>query len=95
MQDTLRGSIDPAALGGYLAARGRGALAKAAPAVRHLAGRLASALALKSKRGVTAIEYGLIAALIAVAIIVAVTLVGTNLNATFNMIAGHLGNTPH
>jgi pilus assembly protein Flp/PilA len=56
---------------------------------------VAYALALKSKRGVTAIEYGLIAALIAVAIIVAVTLVGSNLNLTFNMIAGHLGNSPH
>ena len=54
-----------------------------------------SLLALKSNRGVTAIEYGLIAALIAVAIIVAVTLVGTNLTATFSMVAGHLGNSPH
>jgi pilus assembly protein Flp/PilA len=39
---------------------------------------------------VTAIEYGLIAALIAVAIITAVTLVGTNLTATFNNVAGKL-----
>ena len=38
----------------------------------------------------TAIEYGLIAALIAVAIIGAVTLVGTNLNVTFNTVAGAL-----
>ncbi len=37
--------------------------------------------------GVTAIEYGLIAALIAVVIITAVRLVGTNLSATFNAIA--------
>jgi pilus assembly protein Flp/PilA len=37
--------------------------------------------------GVTAIEYGLIAALIAVAIITAVTSVGTNLTATFTSIA--------
>jgi pilus assembly protein Flp/PilA len=36
--------------------------------------------------GVTAIEYGLIAALIAVVIIVAVTAVGTNLSATFTSI---------
>ncbi len=56
---------------------------------------ISSALALKSKRGVTAIEYGLIAALIAVAIITAVTLVGTNLQLTFNTIAGHLGSSPH
>jgi pilus assembly protein Flp/PilA len=60
-----------------------------------LARTIGSLLALKSNRGVTAIEYGLIAALIAVAIIVAVTLVGTNLQLTFNMIAGHLGNSPH
>ncbi|AOY91436.1 pilus assembly protein PilA [Cupriavidus sp. USMAA2-4] len=40
--------------------------------------------------GVTAIEYGLIAALIAVAIITAVQLVGTNLNNVFNYIAGKL-----
>ncbi|MEJ0062558.1 MAG: Flp family type IVb pilin [Alphaproteobacteria bacterium] len=44
----------------------------------------------KSERGVTAIEYGLLASLIAVAIIVAVTLVGTNLTATFNTVAGKL-----
>ena len=56
---------------------------------------VSSTLALKSKRGVTAIEYGLIAALIAVAIITAVTLVGTNMTLTFNMIASHLGNSPH
>jgi pilus assembly protein Flp/PilA len=36
--------------------------------------------------GVTAIEYGLIAALIAVVIITAVTTVGTDLKATFNAV---------
>jgi pilus assembly protein Flp/PilA len=41
----------------------------------------------KSESGVTAIEYGLIAALIAVAIITAVTLVGTNLTSVFNNVA--------
>lgn len=40
--------------------------------------------------GVTAIEYGLIAALIAVVIITAVTLVGTNLSTTFNTIASKI-----
>ena len=45
---------------------------------------------LKGEEGVTAIEYGLIAALIAVAIIVSITLVGTQLGVTFNDIAGHL-----
>ena len=38
---------------------------------------------IKNEEGVTAIEYGLIAALIAVAIIAAVTLIGTNLNTMF------------
>jgi pilus assembly protein Flp/PilA len=43
---------------------------------------------LDSESGVTAIEYGLIASLIALAIIVAVTLVGTNLAGLFTYIAG-------
>ena len=41
----------------------------------------------RDERGATAIEYGLIAALIAVVIITAVTRVGTNLTGTFNRIA--------
>lgn len=40
--------------------------------------------------GVTALEYGLIAALIAVIIIGAVTLVGTGVQNTFNTVAGSL-----
>jgi len=40
--------------------------------------------------GATAIEYGLIASLIAVAIIAAVTSVGTTLQTTFTSIAGAL-----
>jgi len=48
---------------------------------------LTSLRPVKSESGVTAIEYGLIAALIAVAIITAVTLVGTNLSTTFNTVA--------
>jgi pilus assembly protein Flp/PilA len=42
----------------------------------------------KDEEGVTAIEYGLLAALIALAIIVGAGLLGTNLNALFNYIAG-------
>jgi pilus assembly protein Flp/PilA len=45
---------------------------------------------LRDERGATAIEYGLIAALIAVAIITAVGLVGTNLTSTFNSVASAL-----
>jgi pilus assembly protein Flp/PilA len=40
--------------------------------------------------GVTAMEYALIAALIAVAAIAAFTLVGTRLSTTFSFIAGKL-----
>ena len=43
-----------------------------------------------NRDGATAIEYGLIAGLIAVAIIVAVTLVGTDLSTLFNHIAGQV-----
>jgi pilus assembly protein Flp/PilA len=45
---------------------------------------------LKNEEGVTAIEYGLIAALIALVIIVSVALIGTNLNTAFNNVATHL-----
>lgn len=45
---------------------------------------------LRDEEGVTAIEYGLIAALIAVVIITAVQLVGTNLSEVFDYIAGQL-----
>lgn len=45
---------------------------------------------LKDEDGVTAIEYGLIAALIAVAIIAAITAVGSNLSTIFNYIAVQL-----
>lgn len=45
---------------------------------------------IREEDGVTAIEYGLIAALIAVVIIVAVTLIGTRLDATFDTIGNAL-----
>jgi pilus assembly protein Flp/PilA len=44
----------------------------------------------KNEDGATAIEYGLIAALIAVAAIAAMQLVGTNLTSTFNNVASKL-----
>jgi pilus assembly protein Flp/PilA len=40
--------------------------------------------------GATAIEYGLIASLIAVVIIASVTIVGTKLSTTFNEVANNL-----
>jgi len=45
---------------------------------------------IRDEAGVTAIEYGLIAALIAIAAITMMALVGTNLTATFSTVAGKL-----
>ncbi len=42
----------------------------------------------KDEKGATAVEYGLMVGLIAVVIIAAVTLLGTELRALFNSIAG-------
>jgi pilus assembly protein Flp/PilA len=47
---------------------------------------------IKDERGVTAMEYGLIAALVAVAIIGSVTALGTKLSTTFTTISGALPN---
>ncbi|MEL7546528.1 MAG: Flp family type IVb pilin [Pseudomonadota bacterium] len=46
---------------------------------------------LKNISGATAIEYGLIAALIAVAVIGAVDALGTNAATTFNAVADEMG----
>ena len=45
---------------------------------------------LKSDKGATAIEYGLIAALISVVIITAITFVGTSLSAVFQSVGNAL-----
>ena len=45
---------------------------------------------LKNEEGVTAIEYGLIAALIAVAIAGTVQTLGGDLNTTFGKVVGYL-----
>lgn len=44
----------------------------------------------RDNKGATAIEYGLIAALIAVAAITAMSSLGTNLSATFNNVSNKL-----
>ena len=46
---------------------------------------------IKNSEGATAIEYGLIAALIAVAAIGAMQGIGNKLNTTFNNVSNHLG----
>lgn len=45
---------------------------------------------LKDESGATAIEYGLIAALIAVVLVGALTALGTNLSNTFTTVSGKL-----
>ncbi|GES47048.1 fimbrial protein [Rhizobium dioscoreae] len=47
---------------------------------------------LKDESGATAIEYGLIAALISVAIITGATTLGSTLNTTFQNISNHMTN---
>lgn len=51
---------------------------------------LATRRFLRDEEGVTAIEYGLIAALIAIVIIASVALVGNKLNIVFNKVANAL-----
>jgi pilus assembly protein Flp/PilA len=46
----------------------------------------------RDESGATAIEYGLIAALVAVAIITALTLLGQNLSDMFDEVANTVGN---
>ena len=46
----------------------------------------------RDEQGATAIEYGLIAALIAVAAITAMSALGTQLDGTFNQVATELQN---
>jgi pilus assembly protein Flp/PilA len=52
--------------------------------------QLAQMRMLRDRSGVTAIEYGLIAALIAVAAVATMTTVGTNLSSTFGSVASDL-----
>jgi pilus assembly protein Flp/PilA len=49
---------------------------------------------LKETKGATAVEYALMVALIAAAIITSVTLLGTNVNTKFNNVATTIGSAP-
>lgn len=53
--------------------------------------RLLRLLALRSEKGATMVEYGLMVALIAVVALAAVTTLGQNIASTFNQIAGKIG----
>ena len=65
----------------FIAAKGEFKMNKFILALQHF---------ISDEEGVTAIEYGLIAALIAVVIIVAAALVGTRLTCLFNRVASCL-----
>ena len=52
----------------------------------YIQNTLAAALQ-RDDRGATAVEYGLMVALIAAVIVTAVTLIGTNLTSVFNKVA--------
>jgi len=52
--------------------------------------RIRLAALVKNERGASAVEYGLLVALIAVVIIVAVTLLGNNLSDIFNKTASSI-----
>lgn len=55
--------------------------------MRRMSKAVANWFSIESERGVTAIEYGLIASLVALAIIIGITALGVNLNALFTDIA--------
>ena len=57
-------------------------------AIEYLRIRLAAAT--KTERGASAVEYGLLVALIAIIIIVAVSLLGSNLAGVFNKTANSI-----
>lgn len=56
--------------------------------MRRMSKAVANWFSIESERGVTAIEYGLIASLVALAIIVGITALGVNLNSLFSYIGG-------
>jgi pilus assembly protein Flp/PilA len=58
--------------------------------MRDISRKIARYFSVESESGVTAIEYGLLASLVALGIIVGATLLGTNLNALFNYIGGQV-----
>jgi pilus assembly protein Flp/PilA len=60
--------------------------------VQYLQILLNARLAKMEERGATAVEYGLLVALIAVVIIVGVRILGGNLNTLFNDTATTVGN---
>jgi pilus assembly protein Flp/PilA len=59
--------------------------------MRQVSKKVAGWLSIESERGVTAIEYGLIASLVALAIIFGAAMLGHSLNSLFEYIARNIG----
>ena len=62
-------------------------------AFHYVMSHLKAAQIKRDERGVTAIEYGMIAALIAIVIIGSVSTIGTSLSAKFSAIAASVATT--
>ena len=56
--------------------------------MRKITNKIVTFFAAKNEKGVTALEYGLLAALVALVLIGGATLLGTNLNGNFTYVAG-------
>ncbi|MDK4806325.1 MAG: Flp family type IVb pilin [Novosphingobium aromaticivorans] len=60
--------------------------------IRRLSRRLSQSELVRNEEGATAIEYGLIAALIAVAAITAMGALGNSISNTFNLVSNDMNN---
>jgi pilus assembly protein Flp/PilA len=58
--------------------------------MRNIANKVAAALLIPNEKGVTAVEYGMLAALIVLAVIGVISTLGTNLSGAFSSVANQV-----
>ena len=58
--------------------------------MKNLPAKIVGSIVAKKERGATAVEYGIMVALIAAVIIVIVSTLGTQLNGMFTSVSSHL-----
>jgi pilus assembly protein Flp/PilA len=58
--------------------------------MKNLPAKIVGSIVAKKERGATAVEYGIMVALIAAVIIVIVSTLGTQLNGMFTTVSSHL-----
>ncbi len=58
--------------------------------MKNLPAKIVGSIVATKERGATAVEYGIMVALIAAVIITAVTLLGSNISGLFNSVAGDI-----